>query len=150
VKITWFLSGPSPATWGRVVDGKIDAVGKAIAAMPAKAAAKAAARSAGAKAEAKAEAKVTELSMATLLSWCFFLNINVLIQDYKSSHDIKLLHKCHKHHKFPGHVFKHELPFVDHPFSQLKIGKFLPCFCDVLCLWDKRKGTRSLTFFAGK
>jgi len=57
VKITWFLSGPSPATWGRVVDGKIDAVGKAIAAMPAKAAAKAAARSAGAKAEAKAEAK---------------------------------------------------------------------------------------------
>lgn len=88
MKITWFLSGPSPATWGRVVDGKIDAVGKAIAAMPAKAAAKAAARSAGAKAEAKAEAKVTELSMATLLSWCFF-NINVLIQDYKSSQDMK-------------------------------------------------------------
>ena len=104
MKITWFLSGPSPATWGRVVDGTVDAVGKAIAA-PAKAA-KAAARSAGAKAEAKAEAKVTELSMATLLSWCFF-NINVLIQDYKSSQDIKLLHKCHKHHKFPGHVFKH-------------------------------------------
>ena len=86
VKITWFLSGPSPATWGRVVDGKIDAVGKAIAAMPAKAAAKAAARSAGAKAEAKAEAIWAVNGHAPVL--VFLFNINVLIQDYKSSQDM--------------------------------------------------------------
>ena len=35
VAITWFLSGKSPATWGRVVDGKVDACGKAIAEAPA-------------------------------------------------------------------------------------------------------------------
>ena len=32
VKITWFLSGTVPSTWGRVVEGKVDARGKAIVA----------------------------------------------------------------------------------------------------------------------
>ena len=67
MKITWFLSGPSPATWGRVVDGKIEAVGKAIAAKAARSAG--ATGATGAKAEAKAEAKVTELSMVRFRSW---------------------------------------------------------------------------------
>ena len=29
-RITWFLSGTSPATWGRIVDGTVEAYGKAI------------------------------------------------------------------------------------------------------------------------
>ncbi|CAJ1437134.1 unnamed protein product, partial [Effrenium voratum] len=65
VKITWFLSGTSPSTWGRVVDGAVEARGKAIEATSAaassaapKAEAKAGAKArAKAKAEAKAEAK---------------------------------------------------------------------------------------------
>ena len=67
MKITWFLSGPSPATWGRVVDGKVEAVGKAIAAKAARSAG--ATGATGAKAEAKAEAKVTEWSMVRFGSW---------------------------------------------------------------------------------
>eukprot|EP00434_Breviolum_minutum_P035372 symbB.v1.2.031309.t1/scaffold3621.1/size53154/4 len=63
VRITWFLSGNSPSTWGRVVDGNIETRGKAISASgtasTTRGAAKAKAKAA-AKAEAKAVAKRAE------------------------------------------------------------------------------------------
>ena len=70
-KITWFLSGVSPATWGRVVDGKIEARGKAISedAPPAtssevKSSARGARGGASAKAKAEVKAKATAKSRA--------------------------------------------------------------------------------------
>ena len=72
VKITWFLSGNSPSTWGRVVDGKLDSRGKAIAdaadtaktavpkkGRPAKEVEKEAAPKAAAKADPKRSAKAS-------------------------------------------------------------------------------------------